>query len=202
MIEEFYDDYTEYNIDSINQISLTNLGKMLLARREYKGKFTLDNFLEQVLDTHTNDRYFVNDLVNIGIYIYPEDSLKKIDGGDDLYKFINENKGPKGYKIIIAKKATPKMIHFFEDRENWELLFNKELSVDKASHILQPKFILLSEEEQEKVRQEYNLEPGDLATIVRTDQMSRYYKLKKNEIIKIIRPSPTSCESVIYRQRE
>ena len=65
---------------------------------------------------------------------------------------------------------------------------------------LNPKFRLLSDEEQEQIRKEYNLE-NNLCIIKKDDPISRYYKLLPGEIIEIDRSSITAGHAIEYKIR-
>lgn len=62
-----------------------------------------------------------------------------------------------------------------------------------------PKHIKLSEEEAKKILDEYNISIKQLPKISRKDPAIKPLGIKVNDIIKIIRKSPTIGESFFYR---
>ena len=51
----------------------------------------------------------------------------------------------------------------------------------------------------EKFKNEYNATDYTIKKILRSDPISKYYALRKGDIVRIIRPSPTSGEAIDYR---
>lgn len=67
------------------------------------------------------------------------------------------------------------------------------------NHTLIPKHTKISEKEKEKLLKSYNISLRELPKIFKTDASIQKLNAKSGDIIKIIRYSPTSKESVYYR---
>lgn len=119
-------------------------------------------------------------------------TMKKLEFSNNKIRkiIITNNK-----KISLSRK---KKSNDLDDQE----LFNVEFFTmnyfisDKYSHILQSKFILLSQKEQQDILREYKID--NLRIIQSDDIMARYFALKKNQIIQVIRPNIMSGKSVDY----
>ena len=66
-------------------------------------------------------------------------------------------------------------------------------------HVLVPKHIKISEKEKEDVLKEYNITLKELPKILKDDPAIEKLNVKAGDVIKVIRKSPTSGESVFYR---
>ena len=73
----------------------------------------------------------------------------------------------------------------------------QKFKVDK--HILTPKHIKLNEKEKSLLLEKYHVTSKELTKILKTDSAIKELDPKVWDIIKIIRKSPTSGESVFYR---
>ncbi|AAV50508.1 DNA-directed RNA polymerase subunit 5 [Acanthamoeba castellanii mimivirus] len=113
-----------------------------------------------------------------------------------ISEFLDEYETYK--KIIVTKDYTGK-IDTFILRNSGQIFKEHEFLADLLSNEFQPRFQLLSPSEMESVKTEYNANPYTLKKIVRSDPIVRYFALKKNDIIRIIRPSATSGQGIDYR---
>ena len=80
----------------------------------------------------------------------------------------------------------------------YQFKFNK-LQSDITEHDLVPQHIVLTKEEGDKVLESYRARKRDMPLIRSTDAVAKYYNMKPDEIVKIIRPSPVTGEAVAYR---
>lgn len=69
----------------------------------------------------------------------------------------------------------------------------------KTKHILVPKHMKLSEKEKEELFKRYNITLKELPQILKEDPAIANLDLKPGDVIKIIRKSQTSGESIFYR---
>lgn len=88
-------------------------------------------------------------------------------------------------KVSSAKKATKKKAVIVE--------------TTKVSHVFTPEHIKLSEKQKEDLFTKYNIKIKELPKILITDPAIRHLEPKENDIIKIIRKSPTAGETIFYR---
>jgi DNA-directed RNA polymerase subunit H (RpoH/RPB5) len=101
-------------------------------------------------------------------------------------------------KIIIATDFNNKIADFVT-KHHTQIFRESALLQDIISHRDQPKFELLSPKEMEAVKSEYNITDYTTKKLLKTDPVTRYFALKKGDIIRIIRASPTSGEGIDYR---
>ena len=92
--------------------------------------------------------------------------------------------------IIIEKKKPAKK----------SLKKDLDKTSKKINHFLVPKHTKLSEANKNKLLQKYNISFEELPRISRKDPAISHLDLGADEIIKIIRPSPTTKESAYYRR--
>ena len=113
-----------------------------------------------------------------------------------LTEFIREY--AKNKKILIVSDYNNKIQDYAI--ENSTQIFREYMLLgDIISHRDQPKFELLSPNEMDSVKTEYNLTDYTMKKLLRTDPVALYFALRKGDIIRIIRPSLTAGESIDYR---
>ena len=129
----------------------------------------------------------------IKIYFHKISSTGKQSIISDFLKEYGQYK-----KIVIASSFNNKAIDYMNKHQT-QIFKESSLLFDIKSHIDQPKFELLSPSEMEQVKQEYNINDYTTNKYPPTDPIVRYFALRKGDIIRIIRPSPTSGEAINYR---
>jgi DNA-directed RNA polymerase subunit H (RpoH/RPB5) len=112
---------------------------------------------------------------------------------NDFFKDFVEYK-----KIIIAKDFNAKIMEYLNQQDT-QIFKESIMLFDLLSHVYQPQFIILSPKEIEKFKSEYNVTNYTIKKMYKSDPVAKYLDLKKNDVVKIIRPSPTSGEAIDYR---
>lgn len=189
------DQDNEYNEESKTLLILENIAKMLSRRRMYMDIAFEDMQKQFINNLQGNQTFFDNNEKRIQISV-TFDELKKFDKSEERdYVNLQENI----YKILVVSRATTRILSFFDKQPNSEILFVSEMLVDRADHITNPTFILLSQDEQEQVRKEFNMTDDNFPVIkYKVDTMAKYFQLSYGEIIEVNRPSETAGIRVSY----
>lgn len=185
----------EYNTKEINRIIMENVLKMLERRKIIKS--WSDEF-NKLVDINTNNifeielknktKYSIN-LINA--------KLNSIVQGTPLDEYLSNNINV--HKIIIIKDAAKKVVkQVVTDYKNAEFFFENEMLEDIPAKVFIPEHQILLEEEKKELLSKFS--EIELARILSTDMMSRYYGAKVGDIFRIIRPSFTAGKNIFYRR--
>jgi DNA-directed RNA polymerase subunit H (RpoH/RPB5) len=80
-----------------------------------------------------------------------------------------------------------------------EVFFHNELRINITKHMDVPRHILLTKDEIEELKKVRDVTISQLARIITTDPVARYYAAKKGDVFKIIRPSLSAGQAIVYR---
>jgi len=104
--------------------------------------------------------------------------------------------------IVVQLGMTPSAKQALVDmapKYQLEQFLESELLVNVTEHDLVPEHLVLTPAEKAELLARYKLKDHQLPRMQIGDTIARYYGLKKGEVIKIIRASPTSGRYVTYR---
>lgn len=104
--------------------------------------------------------------------------------------------------IVVQLGMTPSAKQALVDmapKYQLEQFLESELLVNVTEHELVPEHLVLTPAEKRELLERYKLKDHQLPRMQIGDTIARYYGLKKGEVIKIIRASPTSGRYVTYR---
>ena len=166
---------------------LFNLVKMLEERKFLNKKNNKKNN-KLLLNQDNNEKTFkiksdYSDIYYYIMFIFTKlTTIKKIDGIDT---FINMSKN--NNRLFIVKTINLKTYKQFINFNDSEVFYDHELLINLIDHELQPKFEILSPSESQNFLSSYNTKKSEIAKILSIDPIVRYYNLKDNQIIRIIR---------------
>jgi len=146
--------------------------------------------LDETSDLYNNDKVFYVKIIN--------QKVSSISKGSIIGEFLNQYKSKP--KIVVVNNITTKAKDQLHEFPHTELFLEKELMMNIIDHIAVPPHILLTQEEADKVCEEYDVKKQKLPKIFDSDPIARYYNAKPDDIFKIIRPSETTGQSVYYRR--
>jgi len=104
--------------------------------------------------------------------------------------------------IVVQLGMTPSAKQALVDmapKYQLEQFLESELLVNVTEHDLVPEHLVLTPTEKAELLARYKLKDHQLPRMQIGDTIARYYGLRKGEVIKIIRASPTSGRYVTYR---
>lgn len=182
----------------------TTIVKMFVNRgfidKDNQKKY-IDKLVEEVNDDHIytlnldHSKNYNTEIPNKKIIIKLYDgNITSVAKGTDMFDFMNKYK--EEYKFIVAKNINISLTDY--DTEVEVFLF-QEVYINIVDHVLVPKHIVLSEEEKKELFQSYCVTKNNMPRIMVKDPVARYYKMKVNEVCKIIRTNSATIESPFYR---
>jgi DNA-directed RNA polymerase I, II, and III subunit RPABC1 len=149
---------------------------------------------------------FINDEVkNKKIYIHFHNDIKNFSKGDlksITQKVISEFSDEDINLILLLREKENSAVSkelMKEAYKNVEVFLKKNMLFNITHHVLVPKHILLSKEEEKDLLEKYNTNKGKLPKISKIDPIAKYYGMKSDQICKIIRKSPEVGEYIYYR---
>ena len=184
-----------YSEQQKNEIIITNFVKMLY-NRNYFDNSDLNDLIKSGINNFTNYKTFIkynNEVFHLIIIPYKLNTIKKTE---DIENFLNSNDDKKIFVILSGSTKIEKQILEYKKTE----VFNDvDLMVNIIDNNLIPKHILLSDEEANNILTEYKINKKNLPCILSADRIAKYYNIEPGQIVKIIRPSITAGEEIIYR---
>tara|TARA_B100000780_G_C21116381_1_gene451733 strand:- start:2186 stop:2785 length:600 start_codon:yes stop_codon:yes gene_type:complete len=195
-------DINELNINEMLKTSLKNLKDMLNERgldTEYLDKFSEEEIIKLYEETQIFD-FIVND--NLKVIYYMNNKIKI----GDIRNYINTDVDKDKSIIFISKeKLTTNNYKSFNEFKEYNIHITffhlKELLINIYQHDLVPKHIPITDKDEiNKVMEKYSLKSKyQFPIILNTDPICKYLDIKTDTLVKIIRPSKTSGEYILYR---
>ena len=148
-----------------------------------------DEFLFKIKSDFNDDLYIIK------FVHYKLTTIKKITEIENiLYNSYQHD-----HKIFIVNDIVKKAYDQFLEFKNTEVFLEKELIINILDNILQPKFEILTKNERKQLIEEYQLLKKQLPRMLESDPVARYFNLKPGDMVRIIRQSITTCDSIYYR---
>ena len=201
----------------------TNLIKMLQYRKidvsAYE-KFNQDE-LKKMLQQSLLDKSFTNAEVGPldmivknpdNSHTYVKYRLDKIKTARAIESFIEQiydtQLKPEDKLILVAPEriniqgsSFETMLNNFYNQKGYyvQIISLPQLLINIVNHRDVPHHEVIEENEKKELLVKYNIKQENLPVILRDDAMARYLGLRPGEIVRILRPSPTSGTYVSYR---
>lgn len=199
--------------ENIRRDVLTNITKMLYGRELIDDK-SMTKLSEDIKKKSDDDVYKIKLTKNIKLDSDNKEYIKKFDGTEIVIKIIHQKiqgiaKMPiikdfltqyqNNHKIFIFDGISDKAKSNLMDNLNVEVFTESYFLLNIIEHVDSPEFKLLTEEEEKEVMDSYIFKKKEMKKILTTDPIVHYFNLKRGNIIRIIRPSEQSGNSVDYR---
>ena len=154
--------------------------------------------MEYIIDLD-NDKNYNTEISNKKIYIkFFDYKISSINKSSQINEFLVKH--DKVYKLLIIQEINLRIEDIIETYKTQVEIFKfNKLQSDITEHDLVPKHIVLNKEEREAVLTAYLARKRDMPLIRSNDVIAKYYNMKPDDIVKIIRPSPISGEAIAYR---
>jgi DNA-directed RNA polymerase subunit H (RpoH/RPB5) len=181
-----------YNDIEKNEVIIENFVKMLY-NRNYFINDNLKDLIKNAIKNFNNNETFIKNYY-LKIIPYKFNTIKKSEDIEEfLEKYINEK------KILVVPIGSTKVEKQLLDYNNTEVFNEVDLLVNIVDNNLVPKHIILSDDEANNILKEYKINKENLPRILSGDRIAKYYNVKPGQIVKIIRPSITAGNEIVYR---
>jgi len=194
----------EKNNDDIRKTVLTNTIKMLTERKLLKSENlekNINDILSKVsddytytinLDTDDADKIFAIKILN--------QKITAISKQSNINSFLN--KFQNNPKIIIVKAINTKALQYiFSNYIKTEIFLESSLMINLVDHVFVPKYEILDKtsDDYKQFCDKYNVKKRQIPKLLKSDPIAKYYNLKKDDIVRIVRCSELSGLSPFYR---
>jgi len=185
----------EYNQKEIIEIILLNILKMLYRRKLIESYE--DEFKKLSIENNVNIyKILIKDKIEYEIY-FLNAKITTIQHNTPFDDYLSNNIHI--HKIIIFKDVSKKVVkQLLTEYKNCEFFFEYEMLEDLPSKDFIPQHELLDINEKNEILNKFK--ESNLAKILITDIMTRYYNAKIGDIFRIIRPSITAGKNIFYRK--
>lgn len=196
----------EKNNADIVKTVLTNIVKMFTERGLLKTEKLNEN-IEKLISIQSDDHIYTVDFDNVKDNYGKKCIIKifnhKITGvskQSNISEFLNRYKDT--HKLIVVKAITSRLSQGIKTNyPNTEVFVENKLMINLVDNVLVPRYEKL-EYETENFKQfyeQYQCKKKNMPRLFHDEPMAEYYNLKRNDIVRVIRPSETSGESAFYR---
>jgi DNA-directed RNA polymerase subunit H (RpoH/RPB5) len=177
------EDYNNSSINEINVLYQQNKQDMLLKSGDGSSLY-INYSVDKALRPQN-----IHDLVED---LYHLESVLKANTNDYLIIVAKDGANDTLTNLLIQLYANEKILV--------SIVSLAELQFNIMEHSLVPKHTKLSSDETVQVKKDYNIsDNSQFPKISRFELISRIIGMKPDDVCKIIRPSPTSITSIMYR---
>ena len=197
------------DLENIRKRVLTNISLMLRYRgyldkskwtTEYIANFvknrTDDNIYKIPLDVHfPKDKEFDNKAVYVKLIAQKINSISSSPVVTDFLKSHINN-----YKILVFDSISDKAKNSFNSFKHVEIFEEKFFMIDLLSHHSSPDYEVLTDADVKSLKNTYNVDNKKIKKMLLKDPATQYLNLHKGQVVRIIRMSEQSIQSVDYRR--
>ncbi len=146
-----------------------------------------------------NEKNYNTEIKNKKVYIKIFDyKISSINKNSPIGEFLS--KYDKEYKLLIVQNINARTELTIESYGTQVEIFEfNKLQSDITENVRVPQHIVLTKEETDEFFISYRAKKRDMPLIRSNEAVARYYNMKPDNVVKIIRPSPTTSESIAYR---
>ena len=178
------DEYDHFSVNEVNTMNSNSQLDMLLEKEDGSCKTYVRYYLGKKKISAANINEIIEDLFNLEQILNKETDTLFIITKDDM----NDT--------LISELKTI----WETDRIFVVIQSIKRLQYNILNHVLQPKFIVLTDGEKEDVKIRYNITmDGQFPDISRFDPVAQLIGIRPGQVCRIIRPSKTAVTTDYYR---
>ncbi len=136
------------------------------------------------------------------VYFHVDKAFGKNDMKSVVQKIINQYNDDNIGIIILLKDKESTSIMKEKGKplyKNVEFFEQQKMTFNITKHVFVPKHIILSKEEEEEVLEKYQATKNKFPKIGITDPVAKYYAMKPDQMVKILRNDPEVGLSISYR---
>jgi DNA-directed RNA polymerase subunit H (RpoH/RPB5) len=207
--------------ETIKKEVLTNIVKML-SYRNWINKDKIDEIVRKLISTNVdsnteNTVYEINLDINLHTFdFYDEipETNKDFNPKKVFVKLLNQkitgvNKSPqiteffntyKDYhKILVVDNISDKPEQLIDDMKYTEVFEERHLLINLPDYSASSQYEVLNKQEIDEFLKSYQVKKNKLPKIYQDERASRYLYVKVGQILRIIRNSEVSGQSISYR---
>jgi DNA-directed RNA polymerase subunit H (RpoH/RPB5) len=191
----------EKNDEDIRRTVLTNVMKMLTARNLFVGE-DLEKNISGLIAQQSDDLIYKlkpENGLQIVIKLYTT-KISSINKTSNIYEFLS--KYNEFHKIIVAKDINDNNIKNVKGTfPRTEIFLEASMMVNLLDNELVPEFEIIPQDSAVYTQFwiDYTVKKKQMPRMFVNDPVSLYYNLKKNDLVKIKRPSESTGLSLAYR---
>lgn len=193
----------EKNDEDIRKTVLTNVIKMITTRGILKEE-NLEKNINNIISQRSDDFVYklkpdIENQVPIVIKLYTT-KVSSINKTSNIYEFLSKNN--EFHKIIVAKDINENNIKNIKSTfPRTEIFLEHNMMINLLDNEFVPQYEIIPQDSDlyKNFWIQYTVKKSQMPRMFVTDPVALYYNMKKNDLVKVIRPSESTGRSVTYR---